>query len=52
MLQDLEAGRPLEVDALVGAVVELADGAGLPVPTLRTVYRLTKLLDSARREGS
>ena len=49
MLQDLEAGRPLEVDALVGAVVELADGAGVPVPSLRVVYRLTKLLDEARR---
>jgi 2-dehydropantoate 2-reductase len=49
MLQDLDAGRPLEVDALVGAVVELADGAGVPVPSLRVVYRLTKLLDEARR---
>jgi 2-dehydropantoate 2-reductase len=49
MLQDLEAGRPLEVDALLGAVVELADGAGVPVPTLKVVYRLTKLLDEARR---
>jgi 2-dehydropantoate 2-reductase len=41
MLQDLEAGRPLEIDALLGAVVELADGAGVPVPSLRVVYRLT-----------
>jgi 2-dehydropantoate 2-reductase len=49
MLQDLDAGRPLEVDALLGAVVELADGAGVPVPSLRVVYRLTKLLDQARR---
>ena len=49
MLQDLEAGRPLEVDALLGAVVELADGAGVPVPSLRVVYRLTKLLDETRR---
>jgi 2-dehydropantoate 2-reductase len=49
MLQDLETGRPLEVDALLGAVVELADGAGVPVPSLRVVYRLTKLLDETRR---
>jgi 2-dehydropantoate 2-reductase len=49
MLQDVEAGRPLEVDALLGAVVELADGAGIPVPSLRVVYGLTKLLDEARR---
>jgi len=50
MLQDLEAGRPLEVDALVGAVVELAGGAGVPVPSLRVVYRLTKLLDESRQD--
>jgi 2-dehydropantoate 2-reductase len=49
MLQDLETGRPLEIDALLGAVVELADGAGVPVPSLRVVYRLTKLLDETRR---
>jgi 2-dehydropantoate 2-reductase len=49
MLQDLEAGRPLEIDALLGAVVELADGAGIPVPSLRVVYRLAKLLDETRR---
>ena len=49
MLQDLDAGRPLEVDALVGAVVELADVAGVAVPSLRVVYQLTKLLDEARR---
>lgn len=49
MLQDLEAGRPLEVDALVGAVIELADGSGVPVPSLRVVYKLTKLLDATRR---
>jgi 2-dehydropantoate 2-reductase len=49
MLQDLEAGRPLEVDALLGSVVELAGGAGVPVPSLRVVYGLTKLLDQSRR---
>jgi 2-dehydropantoate 2-reductase len=49
MLQDLEAGRPLEIEALLGAVVELADGAGVPVPSLRVVYRLAKLLDETRR---
>ena len=49
MLQDLEAGRPLELDALLGAVVELADGAGVSVPSLRVVYSLTKVLDEARR---
>ncbi len=50
MLQDLEAGRPLEVDALLGAVVELAGDSGVPVPSLRAVYGLTKLLDQTRRK--
>jgi 2-dehydropantoate 2-reductase len=49
MLQDLEAGRPLEVDALLGAVVELAAGEGVDVPSLRTVYGLAKLLDEVNR---
>jgi 2-dehydropantoate 2-reductase len=49
MLQDLDAGRPLEVDALVGSVVELAGGAGVPVPALNVVYRLVKLLDENGR---
>jgi len=44
MLQDLEAGKPMEVDALLGAVVELA-GDGVKVPSLRALYGLTKLLD-------
>ncbi len=51
MLQDLEAGRPLEVDALVGAVVELAGDAGVPVPALSVVYRLVKLLDEKTRSA-
>jgi 2-dehydropantoate 2-reductase len=45
MLQDVESGKSLEIDALLGAVVELADGAGVSVPSLYAVYRLTKLLD-------
>jgi 2-dehydropantoate 2-reductase len=52
MLQDLEASRPLEIDALVGAVVELAGSAGVPVPALSVVYRLVKLLDERSRAGA
>jgi 2-dehydropantoate 2-reductase len=48
MLQDLEAGKPLEVDALLGAVVELAGDGGVDVPSLRALYGLTKLLDQTR----
>jgi 2-dehydropantoate 2-reductase len=45
MLQDVEAGRRLELDCIVGAVVELADRLGIPVPHTRTLYACTKLLD-------
>ncbi len=45
MLQDLEAGRPLEIDALTGSVVELGDRLGVPVPHLRTLYSSVKLLE-------
>ena len=44
MLQDLEAGRPMELEALVGAVVELGERLGLPMPYTRTVYSCAKLL--------
>jgi 2-dehydropantoate 2-reductase len=44
MLQDLEAGRPIELEALVGAVVELGERVGLPMPYTRTIYNCTKLL--------
>jgi len=45
MLQDVEVGRVLEVDALVGAVVELGRMTGTPTPHIDAVYALTKLLD-------
>ncbi len=38
MLQDLERGRDLELDPIVGAVVELADRYGVPVPRVRETY--------------
>lgn len=52
MLQDLEAGKPLEIDALLGAVIELAGLKEVPAPSLRTLYGLTKLAEQvARRTG-
>jgi 2-dehydropantoate 2-reductase len=48
MLQDLEAGRPLELEAVVGAVVELGDRLRLPMVYTRTVYACAKLLEQAR----
>ena len=44
MLQDLEAGRPMELEALVGSVVELGERLGLPMTHTRTVYSCAKLL--------
>ena len=44
-LQDLERGRPMELDVLLSAVIELADLTGAEVPTLRTVSALADLLD-------
>jgi 2-dehydropantoate 2-reductase len=50
MLQDVEAGRPLETDALLGSVIELARLTGTPTPHLDTVYALTKLLEKSLAE--
>jgi 2-dehydropantoate 2-reductase len=44
MLQDLEAGRPMELEPVVGAVVELGERLGVPMPATRAVYSCTKLL--------
>lgn len=43
MLQDLERGRPMEIDALVGAVQELGRIVGVPTPTIDTVLALVRL---------
>jgi len=43
MLQDLEAGRPLELEAVVGAVLELGERLGVAMPATRAVYACTKL---------
>jgi 2-dehydropantoate 2-reductase len=45
MLQDLEAGKALEIDAMTGAVLELGELAGVATPATRHVYALTKLLE-------
>jgi 2-dehydropantoate 2-reductase len=43
MLQDLDQGRPMEIDALVGSVQELGRVTNTPTPTIDTVLALTKL---------
>jgi 2-dehydropantoate 2-reductase len=51
MLQDVESARTLEIDALLGSVMELARLTGTPTPHIDTVYALTKLLANTL-EGS
>src|SRR5690606_38327863 len=49
MLQDLELGRPVELDALVGAVIELGRLIGGPTPIIELVYHLAR--QRAREAG-
>ncbi|WP_242531096.1 2-dehydropantoate 2-reductase [Roseococcus thiosulfatophilus] len=42
MLQDLERGRPMEVEALLGVIVEFAELTGRPAPSCRTVLALLR----------
>jgi 2-dehydropantoate 2-reductase len=44
MLQDVEMGREIELDALVGAVIELGRIVGVPTPTTENIYALAALL--------
>lgn len=44
-LQDLEKGKPLELDVILKAVVELADLTGADVPTLRAISAVADLLN-------
>ena len=57
MKQDIDRGRPTEIETLTGALIAEADRAGVPVPALRTVYRLVKAIEAAAvarasREGA
>jgi 2-dehydropantoate 2-reductase len=47
MLQDIEAGRETEIEALVGSVIELAQLTGTPVPHIEMVYACTRLLQGS-----
>ncbi|MEO6974903.1 MAG: 2-dehydropantoate 2-reductase [Gallionella sp.] len=44
MLQDVELGRPIELEALVGSVLELGRITETPTPNIDAVYALTSLL--------
>jgi len=49
MLQDLEAGKRLEIGCMTGAVVELAERVGVAVPHVRTVHACVTLVDRLGR---
>jgi 2-dehydropantoate 2-reductase len=48
MLQDYESGRPMELEAVVGAVVELGERLGVPMPSTSAVYACVKFIGEAR----
>jgi ketopantoate reductase len=45
MLQDVEGGRPTEIDGICGAVLEYAED-GEDFPATRTIYQLIKGIDT------
>lgn len=48
MLQDVEAGRPIELEALVGVVRELAQRVGVKTPATDALYGLCRLFAQQR----
>ena len=51
MLQDVESGRPLELEALVGSVLELGRLTGVATPSLAAIYACTSLLAKVLRDA-
>jgi 2-dehydropantoate 2-reductase len=52
MLQDVEAGKTLEIDGMLGVVIELAEITDTDVPTLRAIYACVSLLNNTvQQEG-
>ena len=52
MLQDVEVGRPMELQALVASVIDLGRITGVPTPTISTVYALASLLAKTLKDES
>ena len=50
MLQDLEVGKPLEIDGMLGVVIELGEQTGTPTPAMNAVYALVSLLNKTVQE--
>jgi 2-dehydropantoate 2-reductase len=51
MLQDVEAGKAIELEAIVGTVIEIGNLVGVPTPTTRSVYGLARLLDRSLQKN-
>ena len=51
MLQDVEQGKPLEIEGMLGAVIELAALTKIEVPTLKALYACVSLLDQTVKTG-
>ena len=51
MLLDFEAGRPLEVEAILGKAVRVARENGVPAPRMETLHALLKMIDEKNRRG-
>ena len=47
MLQDADAGRPVELEAILGAVLELAEAHGIAMPASRILYALARMKTQA-----
>lgn len=52
MLQDVEAGKPLEIDGMLGVIIELGEVTGTPVPALKAIYACTSLLNKTLQDES
>ena len=48
MLQDVEAGRTIELEALVGAPREIGRRVGIATPNIDTLYSITRLMAESR----
>ncbi len=51
MLQDVEQGKPQEIEGMLGAVIELAALTKIEVPTLKALYACVSLLDQTVQTG-
>jgi 2-dehydropantoate 2-reductase len=52
MLQDLEVGKALEIEGMLGVVIELGELTGVATPSLNTVYALVSLLNKTVQDES